>query len=93
MFVDIVELIIDLNVFDGISPEIIEQYVVFAFKEILAVEHEIVDEFTVDIDSAVAMQFDTWKLLYKGVEHAAFRQDKSVGIIHNSVAVVIELHF
>ena len=78
-------LVIDLNVFHHVGRQVIEHNLA------VAVEQQALHIFAVDVDASVVLELHARHLTDESVEHAALRQLESIGIIHQRVALVIEL--
>ena len=64
--------VIDLDFLDGITGKVLQQQVLSAPEEVLAVEQQVLHEPTVVIDASAVFQFHPGQLLYQSVKHRAF---------------------
>ena len=62
-------LVEDLQLLDGVVGQVVEHHLVLAFEEVLAVEGEVIDLLTIDIDVTIVLQLSTRHLTDKSVEH------------------------
>ena len=86
-------LIIDLDVLHRIGRQVVEHDGVVATEKVLAVEEQRIHILAVVIDASTLFQFDARQLLYQCIEHRALGQFKGIGIKHQRVAFIVELHF
>ena len=84
---------IDFDILDSVGGNVFKHEVVVAIEEILAVEKQRLDKFTIDLDLSVVVELDTGQLSDETVEHRTLGKLKSIGIIDNSVAFVVEFDF
>ena len=85
-------LVVNLHRVYRVSGKILKHDCVVALEEVLAVEKKTLHKAAVHIYAAVGFQLHTGQLFHQGVEHGAFSQLESVGIIDKRVALVVELH-
>ena len=85
--------VVDGDVFHGICSEVVEHKCVVALEEVLAVEHEALHVFAVDIDLSAVAYLHSGQLLHECVEHRSVSQTECVGVIHQCVAFMVKLDF
>ena len=85
-------LVIDLHILHHVGGQIVEHDLAVLGEEVLTVEEQTLHIFAVDIDAAVVLQFHAGQLTDKSIKHAAFGELERVGVEHEGVAFVVELH-
>ena len=86
-------LVKDLQFLDGVVGQVVEHHLVLTLEEVLTVERQIVHLLAVDIDITVVFELCPRHLTDQSVEHRAFRQVESRGVIHQCVATIGQLYF
>ena len=85
-------LVVYLYLLDGIGGKILQHDLLVASEEILAVEQQILNKLAVVIDASIFLDFHTRHLPDQGIKHTALCQNKGIGVIDNSISLMIKLH-
>ena len=86
-------LVVDLHILYRVVRQVVEHHFVVAFEEVLAVERQVVHLLAINIDVAVIFQLGTRHLTNEAVEHGAFRQVESSGVVDHRVATIGNFYF
>ena len=72
--------------------QVLQHHALVLTHQFLTVQQQFLHFSPVHRDFASAFQFHAWQLLDEGIEHGAFCQFEGIGIEHQRVAIVVELH-
>ena len=92
-FVEIAFLLIHFHVLHHVRGHVVEHELAVFVEKVLAVEQQLFDVATVDVNFAAFAHLNTGQLTDDGIEHRPFGQGKGIGIVNHRVAFLIEHHF
>ena len=85
-------LVVNFHLLHCISREVVQHNLLVAAKEVFAIKKEALHKLAIMVYASVTFNLNARHLAHQSVQHRPFCKNESVGVVHNGVTSIIELH-